>query len=286
MKTPESRAALIAQAAAIINAEFSRLNLAPLNSEQVDALGDESQAFEMLDDFEARLGCSDSEIGEARALLVDVFALNEKEPEPMNEQPAVAPVSVLNINADLLRSWEACSDGFKWFLHTFPQGGEFGAVYDELRKQRRFSDSTWLVGRVFENALNEPGAVGKIVVSLGADGAAIDAEVKAKGDTGTTSAVDEACLAASGNYSRLAASGYASSLAASGNASSLAASGYASSLAASGYARSLAASGNASSLAASGNASSLAASGFASSLAASGNASSLAASGNDSRLAA
>lgn len=73
MKTPESRAALIAKAAARINAEFSRLNLDPLNSEQIDALGDESQAFEMLDDFEARLGCSDSEIGEARALLVEVL---------------------------------------------------------------------------------------------------------------------------------------------------------------------------------------------------------------------
>lgn len=56
MKSTETRAALIAQAAAIINAEFSRLHLDPLNSEQVDALGDESQAFEMLDDFEARLG--------------------------------------------------------------------------------------------------------------------------------------------------------------------------------------------------------------------------------------
>lgn len=78
MKTPESRAALIAKAAAILNAEFSRLNLGPMNDEQVDALGDESQAFEMLDDFEFRLGCSDSEIAEARALLVDVFAGSEQ----------------------------------------------------------------------------------------------------------------------------------------------------------------------------------------------------------------
>ena len=78
MKSPESRAALIAKAAVILNAEFSRLHLDPLNSEQIDALGDESQAFEMLDDFEARLGCGDSEIGEARALLVDVFAGGEQ----------------------------------------------------------------------------------------------------------------------------------------------------------------------------------------------------------------
>ncbi len=203
----------------------------------------------------------DRQLKAASNVSHELGALSPAEPkgEPMTE-PAVAP-SVLNINAELLRSWSACSDGFKWFLHNFPQGGEFGAVYDELRKQRRYSDSTWLVDRVFANALNDPGAVGKIVTSLGADAAAIDAEVKAKGDTETTSKLDEAVLAASGFASRLAASGNASSLAASGNASSLAASGYASSLAASGYASSLAASGYASRLAASGNASSLAASG-------------------------
>jgi hypothetical protein len=72
--TRAAKQTFILAAAAIINCEFERLNLAPLNSEQVDALGDESQAFEMLDDFEARLGCSDSEIAEARALLVDAFA--------------------------------------------------------------------------------------------------------------------------------------------------------------------------------------------------------------------
>ena len=78
MKSPETRAALISKAAAILNAEFSRLNLGPMNDEQIDALGDESQAFGMLDDFEARLGCSDSEIAEARSLLVDVFAGGEQ----------------------------------------------------------------------------------------------------------------------------------------------------------------------------------------------------------------
>jgi hypothetical protein len=64
---------LIDKAAALINAEFARLNLAPLNVEQIEALADESQAFDMIDDYESRLGCSDSQMAEVRALLTDFF---------------------------------------------------------------------------------------------------------------------------------------------------------------------------------------------------------------------
>jgi hypothetical protein len=169
--------------------------------------------------------------------------------------------SGLTITADLLKSWSACADGYQWFLKNYQQGATFGEINDALRADKRYSDSSWLVNRVFAAAVQDVSIVAASVKQMGADAAAIEKQV-AETPVGETSA--------SGNDSQLAASGYGSKLAASGNGSQLAASGYGSQLAASGNGSQLAASGNYSQLAASGNYSKLAASGNYSKLAASG----------------
>jgi len=160
--------------------------------------------------------------------------------------------SGLTITADLLKSWSACADGYQWFLKNYQQGATFGEINDALRADKRYSDSSWLVNRVFAAAVQDVSIVAASVKQMGADAAAIEKQV-AETPVGETSA--------SGNDSQLAASGYGSKLAASGNGSQLAASGYGSQLAASGNGSQLAASGNYSQLAASGNYSKLAASG-------------------------
>ena len=126
------------------------------------------------------------------------------------------------ITRELLKEWEACTGGFKWFCSKFPQGASFADVYKALRDDKRFGDANWLVDRVFEN-LDTLGIIGGLPAALGAvtdqivqDVATIQAEAPQQ---------DASTLAASGYASKLAASGYASTLAASGDASKLAASG-------------------------------------------------------------
>jgi len=161
--------------------------------------------------------------------------------------------SGLTITADLLKSWSACADGYQWFLKNYQQGATFGEINDALRADKRYSDSSWLVNRVFAAAVQDVSIVAASVKQMGADAAAIEKQV-AETPVGETSASGYGSkLAASGNGSQLAASGYGSQLAASGNGSQLAASGNYSQLAASGNYSKLAASGNYSKLAASGS---------------------------------
>ena len=56
-----------------INTALANKGLHALNSEQVEAMHDETQCFDMVDDFEARLGLSESTCAEVRSLLVDFF---------------------------------------------------------------------------------------------------------------------------------------------------------------------------------------------------------------------
>ncbi|MCE2724716.1 MAG: hypothetical protein LW865_15795 [Betaproteobacteria bacterium] len=152
--------------------------------------------------------------------------------------------SGLTITADLLKSWSACADGYQWFLKNYQQGATFGEINDALRADKRYSDSSWLVNRVFAAAVQDVSIVAASVKQMGADAAAIEKQV-AETPVGETSASGYGSkLAASGNGSQLAASGYGSQLAASGNGSQLAASGNYSQLAASGNYSKLAASGS------------------------------------------
>jgi len=133
--------------------------------------------------------------------------------------------SGLTITADLLKSWSACADGYQWFLKNYQQGATFGEINDALRADKRYSDSSWLVNRVFAAAVQDVSIVAASVKQMGADAAAIEKQV-AETPVGETSASGYGSkLAASGNGSQLAASGNYSQLAASGNYSKLAASG-------------------------------------------------------------
>lgn len=56
---------------ALLNAEMVRLFGEPMDEEQTEAVFDEEQVFEMVDDFEARMGL---DVTAARALIVAFYA--------------------------------------------------------------------------------------------------------------------------------------------------------------------------------------------------------------------
>ncbi|MBR0560802.1 hypothetical protein, partial [Neokomagataea anthophila] len=40
-------------------------------------------------------------------------------------QPTADTSDKLAITKDRVKAWHACSDGYRWFLGRFPQGGQF-----------------------------------------------------------------------------------------------------------------------------------------------------------------
>ena len=184
----------------------------------------------------------------------------------------------MKITKELLKEWDACIEGYKWFIQKFPLGASVQKVVSELRLDSRPDDAGWLFEKVLDYCIHDPAAVKEFVTAV--------LEPVEGDEAFNLTSGDFSRLAASGNYSRLTASGGYSQLAASGDCSQLAASGDCSRLAASGYGSRLASSGDRSQLAASGYSSRLAASGDFSQLAASGYGSQLTSSGDCSRLAA
>ena len=49
--------------------------------------------------------------------------------------------NLLEITKDRLKGWSACTEGYRWFLEKFPQGGDFADVYAALQEDQRYDDS-------------------------------------------------------------------------------------------------------------------------------------------------
>ena len=63
---------------------------------------------------------------------------------------STATTNILQITKDRVKSWAACSDGYRWFLGKFPEGAEFVPVYRALIADKRGDDADWLVGKLFD----------------------------------------------------------------------------------------------------------------------------------------
>ena len=53
---------------------------------------------------------------------------------------STATTNNLQITKDRVKSWAACSDGYRWFLGKFPEGAEFVPVYRALIADKRNDD--------------------------------------------------------------------------------------------------------------------------------------------------
>ena len=128
----------------------------------------------------------------------------------------------MKITKELLKEWDACSNGFKWFLQKFPQGGDVHEVGSTLRVDKRYDDARWLTSHVFEQFIKTPSDIASYVEG---DVAAV---IKETDIAVTLKAVEGSPIFASGDYSKAASSGDYSTAASSGNSSTAASSGYSS----------------------------------------------------------
>ncbi|EMT2453123.1 hypothetical protein WMF10_004322, partial [Salmonella enterica] len=55
------------------------------------------------------------------------------------------------ITKEQLKKWHACTEGYRWFLDKFPQGGVYANVRDALIADRRYDDARWLVDRMYDS---------------------------------------------------------------------------------------------------------------------------------------
>ena len=119
----------------------------------------------------------------------------------------------LQITKYRVKAWSACTDGYRWFLEKFPQGGEFAEVYSALQLDKKYEDSSWLADKVFSE-LDAPAKVQQTILISGADKSKI-AKLVADGAEGTTTGYranaattgEGANAATTGNWANAATTG-------------------------------------------------------------------------------
>ncbi|EAW9117940.1 hypothetical protein NE92_27030, partial [Salmonella enterica] len=62
----------------------------------------------------------------------------------------------MQITKEQVKSWHACTDGFRWFLDKFPQGGAYADVHGALIADKRFDDARWLANKMYDTHLDNP----------------------------------------------------------------------------------------------------------------------------------
>ena len=125
------------------------------------------------------------------------------------EQSAAEQTTGLTkITKEWLKPHSPCSDGYRWFLEKFPQGADFGEVYQALREDRRYADADWLASAAFKS-LDTAGVTTHTVAMAGADEAKIEAQVQADG-------ANPEATATTGNWANAATTGEGANAATTG----------------------------------------------------------------------
>ncbi|ELD9622492.1 hypothetical protein RC748_004692, partial [Salmonella enterica] len=101
----------------------------------------------------------------------------------------------MQITKEQVKSWHACTDGFRWFLDKFPQGGAYADVHGALIADKRFDDARWLVDKMYRTHLDK-------AEFIQAETAATD---KMVGEL--TSSGDDARIGSSGYNAQIGSSG-------------------------------------------------------------------------------
>ena len=140
----------------------------------------------------------------------------------------------LAITKDRLKAWSACSDGYRWFLEHFPQGGQFAAVHAALNADKRYSDAGWLLDRVFAD-LDTGERVRQTVLTSGADAAAIEKLAQAGGPDDAVTTGEGANAVTTGEGANAATTGEGANAATTGYMANAATTGYMANAATTGY---------------------------------------------------
>ena len=52
------------------------------------------------------------------------------------------------ITKEFLKELSPCTDGYRWFCETYPDGGKYQEILDRLCELDRFCDARWLLNKV------------------------------------------------------------------------------------------------------------------------------------------
>lgn len=52
------------------------------------------------------------------------------------------------ITKEFLKELSPCTDGYRWFCETYPDGGKYQEILDRLCELDRFDDACWLLNKV------------------------------------------------------------------------------------------------------------------------------------------
>ena len=133
----------------------------------------------------------------------------------------------MQITKEQVKAWHACTDGFRWFLDKFPQGGAYADVHGALIADKRFDDARWLVDKMYRTHLDKPefiqaetAATDKMVGELTSTEHPSD-QVEGENNSG-----NYARIGSSGNYARIGSSGNYARIGSSGNYARIGSSGY------------------------------------------------------------
>ncbi|MDA5524915.1 hypothetical protein PGS42_21035 [Yersinia kristensenii] len=196
----------------------------------------------------------------------------------------------MQITKEQVKTWQACTGGYRWFLEKFPQGGAYSAVHSALNEDKRFDDARWLVNQMYRTFLGnaefikaETDATDKMIADLNGmelpDGESSSGNYARIGSSG-----NYAQIGSSGNYAQIGSSGNYAQIGSSGNYAQIGSSGNYARIGSSGnYAR-IGSSGNYARIGSSGNYARIGSSGYNARIGSSGNYAQIGSSGYNARI--
>ncbi|HDS4871681.1 TPA: hypothetical protein QHY04_001526 [Citrobacter koseri] len=211
----------------------------------------------------------------------------------------------MQITKEQVKAWHACTDGFRWFLAKFPQGGAYADVHGALIADKRFDDARWLVDKMYRTHLDkaefiqaETAATDKMVgelTSMEHPSDQVEGENSSGDDARIGSSGYNARIGSSGNYAQIGSSGYNAQIGSSGNYAQIGSSGnyarigssgYNARIGSSGYNAQIGSSGNYAQIGSSGNYARIGSSGYNARIGSSGNYARIGSSGYNARITA
>ncbi|EIG0847577.1 hypothetical protein LF435_004129 [Salmonella enterica subsp. enterica serovar Kambole] len=169
----------------------------------------------------------------------------------------------MHIDKARVKAWHACTDGFRWFLDTFPQGGAYADVHSALIADKRYDDARWLVNKMYDTYLDNPefiraetAVTDRMVHELtsmehpsdqveGENSSGYNARIGSSGDYAQIgSSGDDAQIGSSGYNARIGSSGDDAQIGSSGDYAQIGSSGNYARIGSSGYNAQIGSSGN------------------------------------------
>ncbi|EDQ9349179.1 hypothetical protein GUD93_004162 [Salmonella enterica] len=202
----------------------------------------------------------------------------------------------MQITKEQVKSWHACTDGFRWFLDKFPQGGAYADVHGALIADKRFDDARWLVDKMYRTHLDkaefiqaETAATDKMVGELTSMEQPSDKVAEGENSSGNYARIGSsgynARIGSSGYNAQIGSSGYNARIGSSGDDARIGSSGYNARIGSSGDDARIGSSGNYAQIGSSGNYAQIGSSGYNAQIGSSGNYAQITATGKGSVVA-